>query len=63
MDIYAYAKEMDYMVDYLDPHSGLIYKIQDYGKALKFGLPTPGIAVVDEDGNMLGYAQKKKEEA
>ena len=54
---------MNYVADYLDPHTGLIYKIQDYGKALKFGLPTPGIAVVDEDGNMLGYAQKKKEEA
>lgn len=60
MDIYKYAEEIDYMADYYDFHTGLIYGIQDYGRALKFGLPTPGIAVY-EDGKLIGYASKEEE--
>lgn len=61
MDIYAYAKETDYAADYYDYTSGRIYHIQDYGKALKNGLPTPGIAV-SENGQIIGYAQEKNKE-
>lgn len=58
MDIYAYAKSIDYNADYYDHHTGYIYKIQDYGRALKFGLPTPGIMVSDSNGNLIGVARK-----
>ena len=60
MDIYAYAESIDYGADYLDMHTGYIYHIQEYGRALKMGLPTPGILVTDGEGNELGYAKKKE---
>ena len=44
-DIYEYAKNFD--ADYFDPKTGYIYKVQDYNRCIKSGLPTPGIAVVD----------------
>ena len=59
MDIYSYAKNINYNADYYDTHTGRIYKIQDYGLALKRGLPTKGIAIY-EDGKLLGYAKKKE---
>ena len=58
MDIYDYAKQINYGADYLDQHSGYIYHIQEYGKALKFGLPTQGIRV-SENGITIGYARKQ----
>lgn len=58
MDIYAYAESIGYAADYMDPHTGYIYHIQDYGRALRFGLPTPGIVVSDSDGTILGVARK-----
>ena len=60
MDIYTYAKSINYNADYYDYHSGYTYHIQDYGKALKFGLPTPGIRV-SENGITIGYAQKEED--
>ena len=57
MDIYKYAEEIDYAADYYDYHTGFIYGIQAYGRALKFGLPTPGIGVY-ENGVLIGYAHK-----
>lgn len=56
MDIYEYAKT--YNADYYDYNTGYIYKVQDYNRAIKLGLPTPGIKIVDSDGNALGYAIK-----
>ena len=56
MDIYEYAKQFN--ADYQD-HNGNIYKVQEYNRAIKLGLPTPGIKVYDWTGNFLGYAQKK----
>lgn len=61
MDIYQYAKDIDYGADYYDSYTGMIYKIQDYGKCLKNGLPTRGIEVIDADGKSVGYAIKNKE--
>ena len=58
MDIYAYAESIGYGADYMDPHTGYIHGIQAYGRALKFGLPTPGILVYDSDGNAIGVARK-----
>jgi hypothetical protein len=58
MDIYKYAKEINYGADYYEMSTGRIYHIQDYGLALKRGLPTRGIAV-SEDGKIIGYAVEK----
>lgn len=57
-DIYAYAKEINYGADYYEMPTGRTYHIQDYGLALKRGLPTQGIAVT-EDGKLIGYAVKE----
>ena len=61
MDIYKYAADIDYSADYMDMSTGNVYMIQEYGRALKFGLPTPGIRVKDSDGNDIGYAVKKED--
>lgn len=58
MDIYVYAESIGYGADYMDPHTGYIYRIQDYGRAIKFGLPTTGIIVCDSDGTVIGVARK-----
>ena len=57
MDIYAYAEEIGYMADYYDFHTGLIYKIQEYG-AVKND-PDSKIRVVDAmTGQTVGFARK-----
>jgi hypothetical protein len=40
MDIYEYAESINYGADYYDFHSGLIFKIQEYGENLKKGIET-----------------------
>lgn len=59
MDIYAYAKSIDYAADYWDHHTGYIYHIQEYGRQLKFFGIDIGIKVSDQDGNIIGYARKE----
>ena len=59
MDIYKQAEEMD--ADYYDPTTGYIYLIQEYNRAKKLGLPTPGIKVKDSNGNIIGVARPKEE--
>ena len=59
MDIYNYAKK--YNADYHDPYTGNIYKVQEYNRAIKLGLPTTGIKVYDWQGNFLGVAVKKED--
>lgn len=57
MDIYEYAKNHD--ADYLDPHTGYIYNVQQYNRCIKFGIPTLGIRVIDSyTGEFIGYARK-----
>lgn len=57
-DIYAWAEQFPDS-DYYEQSTGYIYKCGDYTRALRFGLPTPGIAVVDSfTGQPIGYAQK-----
>ena len=56
MNIYDYAKEFN--ADYYDPHTGYIYKIQNYNNCKKLGIPTEGIEVVDIKGNHIGYAKQ-----
>ena len=57
MDIYAYAEEVNYLADYYDFHTGLIYKIQEYG-AVKND-PDAKIRVVDAmTGQTVGFARK-----
>ena len=56
MDIFEYAK--NYNADYYDPNSCLIYKVQNYNKCKRLGIPTDGIEVVDLDGNTVGYVQE-----
>ena len=56
MDIYKYASKFD--ADYYDPHTGYIYHVQEYNRAIRFGLPTIGIRV-SENGVTIGYARKE----
>lgn len=58
MDIYEQAEKMD--ADYYDFHTGYIYGIQEYNRAKKFGLPTPGIKVYD-NGVCIGIARRNSE--
>lgn len=60
MDIFKYAEDIDYSADYMDMNTGLIYKIKNYGLALKRGLPVYGIEVIDPDGASLGYVYKEE---
>lgn len=57
MDIYEQAKQMD--ADYYDLNTGYTYLIQEYNRAIRFGLPTPGIRVQDSNGNIIGIAKCK----
>ena len=56
-DIYKYAETYD--ADYYDPSTGYIYLVQEYNRALRFGLPTPapGIRVMC-DGVIFGVARR-----
>lgn len=56
MNIYDYAKRIDYSADYYDFHTGYIYLIKNYGLCLKRGLPTEGINVITTDGKFVGTA-------
>lgn len=58
MDIFKYAKEFD--ADYYDPVNCQIYKVQDYNRSKRLGLPVEGIAVVDLEGNLIGYVPESK---
>ena len=59
MDIYKYAEETNALVNYFDFDSGRIYQVAAYNNARRFGLPTPGIGVVDGvTGEFLGYAKR-----
>jgi len=68
MDIYEYAESINYNADYYDMHTGRIYHIQEYGKALKemnSGIKQEanrkivGAGIkVSEDGVFLGYARR-----
>jgi hypothetical protein len=52
MDIYKYAEEMDYAVDYYDMNSGRIYKITE-------AKDHDGKIPVIEDDQFIGFAVKK----
>ena len=54
MDIFEYAKNNN--ADYYDFHTGCIYHVQDYNRALKLGLPTDGILVTC-DGMLVGIVR------
>ena len=54
MDIFEYAKTNN--GDYYDFHTGYIYHVQDYNRALKLGLPTDGILVTC-DGMLVGIVR------
>ena len=56
MNIFEQAKEFD--ADYLDANTGYIYRIQDYNRAKKLGLPAIGISVYDLDGNFIGIVKE-----
>ena len=58
MEIYNYAKSINYAADYMDMHTMYTYHIQDYGNCLKNNLPTDGILVTDCGGNIVGVARK-----
>jgi hypothetical protein len=57
VDIFKQAEEAN--ADYLDTQAGLIFKIQDYNRAKKLGLPTAGIEVCDLEGNYVGIVLEK----
>ena len=59
MDIYEYAENCGMLADYYDQNTGLIYHVQAYNQARRFGLPTLGIGVTDlSTGEFLGYAKE-----
>ncbi len=58
MDIFDYAKEFN--ADYYDPNTGNIYKVQNYNKCKKLGLPTNGVEVTDIEGKTIGYVPENK---
>lgn len=58
MNIYDWAKNVNYAADYYDQTTGYIYKVQEYGDRLKKGNNINGIKVVDTFGNLIGYARK-----
>jgi hypothetical protein len=61
MDIYEYAESINWDVDYLDPHTGNIFCIQEAGRMKKlFNIEDPEIKVKDPLGNIIGYAQRNK---
>lgn len=46
-------------VDYMEMGSGYIFKIAEHERALKFGLPTSGIKVIDPmDGSVVGIVEE-----
>lgn len=58
-DIYQIAKDPMYQnADYYDMSSGIIYHIADYNRAIRLGLPTPGIMYTLPDGSR-GIAREK----
>ena len=59
MNIFDYAK--DFNADYYDPNKCVIYKVQNYNKCKRLGIPNnvPGIEIVDLDGNSIGYISEK----
>ena len=57
MDIYAYAESINWGADYYDMHTGLIYGIQEVGRAKKlFGIDLP--IPVYENGVKIGYVER-----
>lgn len=61
MDIWAYARRIDFEADYYDPHTGYIYHLQEYGKARKLGLPAPYDGIrVSENGVTIGVVHEEE---
>ena len=72
MNIYEYAKSINYGADYYEPRTGYIYHIQEYGEAIKSGKEVPGFVYnngkikftteprirVSHNGETIGYAEK-----
>ena len=52
MDIYKYAEEYGYAVDYYDQHTGRIYKITE-------AKDHDGKIPVIEDGEFIGYVERR----
>lgn len=52
MDIFEYARSINFMADYLDMHTGYIYKLTEYDPNTMPGIP------VYEDGKLIGYAKE-----
>ena len=52
MDIYKYAEEMNYAVDYYDMNSGRIYKITE-------AKDHDGKIPVIQDDQFIGFAKRK----
>ena len=56
MDIYEYAKSINYAADYLDMHTGYIYGIVEYHKNKLDKIP------IYDNGVLIGYARKNNQE-
>ena len=61
MDIYAYAKDINWGADYYDWQTGYTYGIQEAGRLKKFFGIDAQIPVY-ENGELIGYAEKSGEE-
>ena len=66
MDIYEWAEENDYSADYFEWSTGLIYKVQEYGRLIKLKKPPIDkkylrIRIVDSNTEeTIGFAEPTK---
>ena len=56
----TFKESLELGVDFMDLNEGVIYCIQDYSIARKFGFPTPlGVRVVESiSGEIVGYVEE-----
>ena len=59
MDIYAYGESINFLADYYDHHTGLIYALTEYRTMSEHDKEKLGIPVY-ENGSLIGYAKKER---
>ena len=61
MNIWNYARSINFGADYYDTYTGYTYHLQEYGNAKRFGLPTlyDGIRV-SENGTTIGIIHEEE---
>lgn len=60
MDIFKWAEDYNYGADYMDPNTGYVYHLQEYGKLMKSGLPYEKKVKVTCGGKLIGYVEDNR---